>query len=125
METTFLQELFHQLFGSEATPANVTAAIIYFLVGVAFIQAAKVAKGVATNPDTPAKFNFWYYISSNAGRIIGTLSLGLMITFGGASLLSLFGVQVPEVAGKYVPLAAGLFSDYIRGKIESFIESKK
>lgn len=120
----FFTDVFQQLFGQDATAANVVASFIMFAIGAAVVFAIEISKRNPASDRTPLKFNFWFLIQDNWSRIFYTILIGSVVIMAGANLTMLIGFTMPESLGRFMPLIAGLSSDAIALAIKRKFTSK-
>jgi hypothetical protein len=118
----FFSEVFTILFGG-ASAAMIVANFIMYLVGAAIVFVFDLRGRDKTSERTPEKFSPGFFLKDNAARMVITLLIGMLVLIVGNELGSLTGVQLPTVAQRFMPLLAGLFSDWISLAIKNKIKN--
>lgn len=115
----FFIDVFHQLFGAEATGANVFASFVKFWLGAALVMWWETSKRDVASDRTPPDYKWWFFLKDNIGRFFSTTIWGVIVVIMGANVTYLIGIEhVPESLGQFIPIFAGLFSDVIAVRIK-------
>jgi len=122
----FLSSLFTELFGADASPANVTAAFIFVLLGALLNILIEVSGRNKDSERSPVQFSFSFFLQDNWQRISLTLLVCIIGVMVGSELIKLLGVYIPENLARLTPLIIGVLSDWIPMKIkEKILQNQK
>lgn len=116
----FVLDLVTEILGDKLTPVTLVATYIFAFVGIFIRWYFDTKKGLKTNPLTPVKFSFIFWLQNNLWHKLVSCMAVVCVVFVLVRFPSDFGF---EYAGYFGALILGLALDYfidiIRKKVDS------
>lgn len=116
MLSALFYDIFHNLFGVDASAGAVIASFIKYFLGVAILMALEATARNKASDRTPTAWSWSFFVKDNIWRVL----IGIVVVMGGSTLLTVIGVVFPENVGIWMPLIAGLSCDGIALIIKKF-----